>query len=105
VSYKQPHFYYCNTPTIMRWDNVYERIHIKKKKTYILICKKIKRKAIPVTGREGPSFSETSRLPHFLDNRLIDDSDVVSFRRRPPFTAQEDAWYSFLLEAELNPEP
>jgi hypothetical protein len=29
-------------------------------------------KAIPVTGREGPEGCETSRLPHFLDNRLTD---------------------------------
>jgi hypothetical protein len=29
-------------------------------------------KAIPVTGREDPYGRETSRLPHFLDNRLTD---------------------------------
>jgi hypothetical protein len=27
-----------------------------------------KKKAIPVTGREGPDGCEMSRLPHFLDN-------------------------------------
>jgi hypothetical protein len=27
-------------------------------------------RAIPITGREGPWGCETSRLPHFLDNRL-----------------------------------
>jgi hypothetical protein len=37
-------------------------------------------KAIPVTG------CETSRLPHFLDNRLIDGGKVVSLTRRPLFT-------------------
>jgi hypothetical protein len=47
-------------------------------------CKKIK--AIPVTGRGGPWGSETSRLPHFLDNRLTDGGEVVSPTRRPPFT-------------------
>jgi hypothetical protein len=36
----------------------------------------------------------------FLDNRLTDGSEVVSLTRRPPFTPQEDFWYSFLLEAE-----
>jgi hypothetical protein len=51
-------------------------------------------KASPVTGRE------TSRLPHFLDNRLTDGGEVVSFTRPPPFTPQEDSCYSFLLEAE-----
>jgi hypothetical protein len=38
-------------------------------------------KAIPVTGREG---CETSRLSHFLDNRLTDGGEVVSVTRRPP---------------------
>jgi hypothetical protein len=56
----------------------------------------LKRKAIPVTGRGGPQGCETSRLPHFLDNRLT---------RRPPFTPQEDSWYSFLLETESTPGP
>jgi hypothetical protein len=45
-----------------------------------------KSKAIPLTGREGPYGFETSRIPHFLDNRLTDDGEVVSLRRRPPFT-------------------
>jgi hypothetical protein len=60
-------------------------------------------KAIPVTGREGPYGCETSRLPHFLDNRLTDGGEVVS-----PTVAlypQEDSWYSFLLEAESTPGP
>jgi hypothetical protein len=35
-------------------------------------------KAIPVTGREGPWGCETSRLPHFLDNRFIDGGEVVT---------------------------
>jgi hypothetical protein len=39
-------------------------------------------KAIPVTGRGDPQVCETSRLPHFLDNRLRDCSEVVSFTRR-----------------------
>jgi hypothetical protein len=43
-------------------------------------------KAIPVKGREGPWGCETSRLPHFLDNRLRDGGEVFSSRRRPPFT-------------------
>jgi hypothetical protein len=28
---------------------------------------------------------------------------VVSLMCQPPFTLQEDSWYSFLLEAELAP--
>jgi hypothetical protein len=54
-----------------------------------------KGKAIPVTGHEGPYCCETSRLQHFLDNRLTDGGKVVSLKRRPPFTPQEDSWYSF----------
>jgi hypothetical protein len=53
-----------------------------------------KGKAIPVTG------CETSRHPHFLDNRLTDGVKVVSLRRRSAaFYPQESSWYSFLLEA------
>jgi hypothetical protein len=48
-----------------------------------MIKLKKKGKAIPVTGREGPLGCETSRLPHFLDNRLTDGGEVVSPMRRP----------------------
>jgi hypothetical protein len=51
----------------------------------------------PVIGREGPQGCETSKLPHFLDNRLTDGGEVVSLTRRQPFTHQEDSWYSVLL--------
>jgi hypothetical protein len=44
---------------------------------------------------EAPTFS--------LDNRLTDGGKVVSLTHRPPFTPQEDSWYSFLLEAESTP--
>jgi hypothetical protein len=39
-------------------------------------------KLIPVTGRGGPQDCETSRLPHFLNNRLRAGSEVASFTRR-----------------------
>jgi hypothetical protein len=55
---------------------------------------------MPVTDRGGKLGCETSRLPHFLDNRLRDGGEIISLTRRPPFTPQEDPWYSFLLEAE-----
>jgi hypothetical protein len=55
-----------------------------------------KGKTILVTCYKDPQGCETSRLPHFLDIRLIDGSEVVSLTRRPPFTPR----YSFLLEAE-----
>jgi hypothetical protein len=56
-------------------------------------------RAIPVTGHEDV------RLPHFLENRLTGGGEVVSLIRQPPFTPQEDFWYSFLLEAEWTPGP
>jgi hypothetical protein len=62
-------------------------------------------KTIYVTGCRRSQGSETSRLPHFLDNRPTDGSEIVSLTRRPPLTAQEDFWYSFLLEAESIPGP
>jgi hypothetical protein len=48
--------------------------------------REVKGKVIPVTGREGLS---TSRLPHFLDNRLTDGGEVVSLTRRLPFTPRK----------------
>jgi hypothetical protein len=36
---------------------------------------KVKGKVIPVTGLGGPYGCETSRLPHFLDNRLTDGGE------------------------------
>jgi hypothetical protein len=62
-----------------------------------------KGKATPLTGHGGPLGCETSRLPHFLNNRLTYGRKVVSPRRRPPVSSQEDSWYSFLLEAESTP--
>jgi hypothetical protein len=41
---------------------------------------------------EDPTFS--------LDNQHTDGGKVLSLTRWPPFTPQEDSWYSFLLEAE-----
>jgi hypothetical protein len=45
--------------------------------------KKKKGKDIPV------KVCETSRLPHFPDNRLTDGGEVVSLTRRPPFTPRK----------------
>jgi hypothetical protein len=38
-----------------------------------------------------------------LENRLTDSSKVVSITGHSPFTHQEDARYSYLLEAEWTP--
>jgi hypothetical protein len=52
-------------------------------------------KAIPVTGRGGSEGYETSKLSHFLHNRLTDDSQIVSLTRQPPITPppQVDSGY------------
>jgi hypothetical protein len=61
-------------------------------------------KAIPITDRGGPYGCETSRLPHFLYNRLTDGGEVVSLTRRSAaLYPQEVSWYSFPLEAESTP--
>jgi hypothetical protein len=44
-------------------------------------------KAIPVSGRGGPYSYETTRLQHFLDNRLTDGDKFVSPTHRPLFTS------------------
>jgi hypothetical protein len=62
----------------------------------------VRGKAIPVTGRGDPCGCETSRLPHFLDNRLTDGGEVSLTRRPAALYPQEDSWYSFLLEAECG---
>jgi hypothetical protein len=43
-------------------------------------------KYIPVTGRDRLQGCETSRFPHFLDNRLTNGGKTVSLTRRQPFT-------------------
>jgi hypothetical protein len=55
------------------------------KETYV---KMKKDRAVLVTGHEGPLRCERSRLPHFLDSRLIrvHGGKVDSLTRRPPFS-------------------
>jgi hypothetical protein len=67
-------------------------------------CKLKKGKAIPITGHGGAWGCEMSRLKHFLDNRLVDDGDVVRLKRQSTARySQKDLWNSFLLEAEPTP--
>jgi hypothetical protein len=44
---------------------------------------------MPVTGCGDPQCCETSRIIHFLENRLIDGGEVVSLWRRLLFTPRE----------------
>jgi hypothetical protein len=41
----------------------------------------------------------------FSESQLTDGSEVVIRTCQPPFTLQEDFWYSFLLEAQSTPGP
>jgi hypothetical protein len=46
-------------------------------------------KGIPLTGRGGPYVCETLRPSHLLDSRLTNGGEVVSLKRRPPFTPRK----------------
>jgi hypothetical protein len=45
---------------------------------------KKKGKIISVAGSGGPQGCHMSRIPHFLDSRLTDGSEVVSLMLQPP---------------------
>jgi hypothetical protein len=64
-----------------------------------------KAKAILVPERERPYGCETSRLPHFLDNRLTDGGEVVSLTRRPPFTLRKIPGTHFCWRLSRPPGP
>jgi hypothetical protein len=53
------------------------------------ICIGKKLMALFVTGRRGTYGCATSRLPHFLDNRLTEGGEVVSLTHLPPFTPRK----------------
>jgi hypothetical protein len=55
---------------------------------------KVKSKAIPVTCRGGLKGCEMSRIPHCLDNRLIDGDKVVSPTHRPHLTPQTHFFFN-----------
>jgi hypothetical protein len=70
----------------------------------IIITTTIIIKAIPVTGRGGPQGCETSRLPHFLVNRLANGGEVATLTvRLAALYPQEDSWYPFMLEVKSTP--
>jgi hypothetical protein len=92
--------------TTCRWNETLSVMGSECKRNYTKIYHSfiLTAKAIPVTGCGGPLGCETSRLPHFLDNRFAVGGEV-SLTRRPPFTPQEDSWYSFPFEAETTAGP
>jgi hypothetical protein len=53
-----------------------------------------KAKAIPVTGLGGLKGCEMLRIPHCLDNRLIDGGKVVSPTHQPYFTPQKHYYFN-----------
>jgi hypothetical protein len=46
-------------------------------------------KAIPVVDHGGTQDCKTSKLPHFLDNRLTDGSEVISVTRQLPLNPRK----------------
>jgi hypothetical protein len=65
----------------------------------------VKDKAIPVTGRGGPSDCETSGFPHFLDSWPTDGGEVISLTCQPPFTPRKIPGAHFCQKAESTPGP
>jgi hypothetical protein len=63
--------------------------------THLYKYERVKINAIPVPGRGGPWGCVTSKISHFLDNRLIDGGVVVSFALGSPFTPKEDSHTHF----------
>jgi hypothetical protein len=64
----------------------------------------IKKKSYPCNRPwRSTGLWEIEALTFSIDNRLTDVGKVVSLMCQPPFTPQDDSWYSFLLEAELTP--
>jgi hypothetical protein len=57
----------------------------------LTISKEIKKQNKGILTRDliGQYGCEMSRLPHFLDSRLADDSEVVSLTRRSFFTPKK----------------
>jgi hypothetical protein len=93
----------CSADVLYLWDKEFTAVIWG---YYSIFSKeKIKGKVIPETDHGGPEVYETTRLPYFPDSRLTDGGEFVNLMSRPPFTPQEDSWYSFLLEAESIPGP
>jgi hypothetical protein len=59
---------------------------------------------IPVIGREGPQGWETSRLPHFLDNRFTDGGEVELISVEHRVDSRAIVWLEGLRQLK-NPWP
>jgi hypothetical protein len=70
--------------------------------------KKEESKAILITGSGSLECCAMLRIPHYLENRLTDGSEV-SFKHQQRFPPQKlfksYIWYSYLLEAEKTLGP
>jgi hypothetical protein len=76
-----------SSPSYFLQLNIFSALIVSSESPSVYVdVRKGKRKAISVTSHEGPQGCVTSRLPHFLDNRLTDCGEVVSLTRQPPFT-------------------
>jgi hypothetical protein len=61
---------------------------------------------MPLTGRGGPYGCEMLRIPHYLNNQLIDGGKVVSPTHQPHFTPQKHYFFFMfpvLISVDSNP--
>jgi hypothetical protein len=91
-------------PTIPAYERA-KTVHALNRSATVTGGLKNKSKAIPGTGREGPSGCERSRLSHLLNNRLTDGGKVVSITRRPRFTPPGMFLVLISIKAESTPGP
>jgi len=61
-------------------------------------------KSVPLQAWRGPEGSRKLRFPDFVTTAQ-GGGKVVSPTHRPFLPLRKYSWYSFLLEAELTPEP
>jgi hypothetical protein len=59
----------------------------------------------PITGLDRPIGFQDVEAPRFKDNRHMKVVRLSARRTGRLYTPRNYSWYSFLLEAESNPEP
>ena len=63
----------------------------------------VKGKTVPLDACSGPEGSRKLRFSDYMTTAQV-GGKVVSLTHRPLFAPRKYSWYSFLLEAESNPE-